>query len=361
MNSKLATTAASLVLSLWISNPSFSHEFLIEQKNSFPDIVTSSSGLPVQPGDLVAVRSVIDQFKLWESGQPLQVCFFGGEPAVRAFFVEISSIWDKAASINFDFGPSPAFRDCDPANPSHIRVAFAKDGNWSYVGTDSINFALTSSSLNIELPASFALANKRAIGGTILHELGHALAMQHEHQSPESNCEAELNWPLVYTGLAARGWDQAMVDHNLRPLVASPRLRITAYDRKSIMHYSLPKAWFFNGDASACWIEKNNDLSPLDLASIAEAYPVSPQMQDQFIAGLDMASAATISKLQLSTESQSAIQAEINKAIGTVKSRKIQSELSINIGKISTMGDCSPVKAGGGDMTLNCTFGTTNR
>ena len=32
----------------------------------------------------------------------------------------------------------------------------------------------------------------------ILHEFGHALGMMHEHQSPVSDCDSEINWEAAY-------------------------------------------------------------------------------------------------------------------------------------------------------------------
>ena len=75
---------------------------------------------------------------------------------------------------------------------------------------------------------------------TILHEFGHALGLLHEHQSPNANCDAEIDWDAAYKIGAGIGWDKAQVDRNFRQLANTTVLNATEVDRKSIMHYSLP-------------------------------------------------------------------------------------------------------------------------
>jgi len=58
----------------------------------------------------------------------------------------------------------------------------------------------------------------------ILHELGHALALEHDNQSPEANCDTEFDWPKV---LRQHTVDKKEVDFNLRTKLAEPK---TAHD-----------------------------------------------------------------------------------------------------------------------------------
>jgi Astacin (Peptidase family M12A) len=335
------------------------HDFVAEEPIVLGETLTGTNGATLPEADVAALRSVIDQFKLWDAGQVLSVCFFNGSQEVRSFFVEISKLWDDAASINFDFGTGPDFRNCNAS--SHIRVSFTLGaGNWSLVGTDSIAVDATKPSLNVEVPANFALANKRKLGGTMLHELGHALAMKHEHQSPESNCSSELDWQTVNSALSGppNNWDQAKIDRNMKQFVDMPRLIVTPYDPKSIMHYSLPVDWFIRRENSSCFVQRNDDLSPTDLAAIAQAYPATPQQQDRHIANLDVISAAAVSKMDLSNESRDYIQSQIDRALKAVEGRETESKFLNQVNSIQTSGECSPVlNATSGNITLNCTFG----
>jgi len=116
-------------------------------------------------------------------------------------------------------------------------------------------------------------APEAPIRATILHEFGHALGMMHEHQSPNANCDAEIDWDAAYRVGAGIGWDKAQVDRNFRQLVNSTELNATEVDRKSIMHYSLPPVLFKRGKESACFVAENQELSEQDRKFIASVYP----------------------------------------------------------------------------------------
>jgi hypothetical protein len=333
------------------------HDFRGDQLIVVPVEPQQEAALPATAHE-GAVQAVVDQYKLWEAGETLSVCFVGGEAALRAFFVDAAKDWDNAASIAFDFGAPPDFRDCNSAVPSHIRVSFDHSGSWSVVGTDAARISLSEPSLNIDLRSPFALASKEELRGTILHELGHALALQHEHQSPESGCDAQIVWDTVYAELAKppNSWDRAKVDHNLRQLVVSPRLRTTAYDRKSIMHYSLPARWFKDGEGSPCWVARNDALSPTDVAAIGQAYPEKIEDQARYIAVLDSQSAKSLTGLDFTPAQLTAIQDAINRSISeNLLNRGGQSNFIINGLIQSSTGKCSPpIKDVNGNVTITC-------
>lgn len=330
------------------------HDFLPDAPDDFkdslpPDVTTD---LPLQGVPLGVANSVIDTYKLWDAGDTLNVCFQGGTTEVRAFFVQESKIWDDAASINFDFGAAPAYRTCQTADNSHIRVAFANNGNWSYVGTDALSIDKTKPTLNVVAPANLQPAS-RQFGGTILHELGHALALLHEHQSPESNCSEQFNWDMIYTSLGAppNGWDKQKVDQNLRPLVESPRYRTTAYDRKSIMHYSLPREWFLSSSAG-CIVPRNDKPSATDMTTIAESYPATTTQQDLYFERLDQNAADVLRSLNLSPDQINSIEQVIDRSVSAVPGRNFETNLPA---MVIQSGACSTANSGG-VSTQNCTF-----
>jgi hypothetical protein len=111
------------------------------------------------------------------------------------------------------------------------------------------------------------------IRATILHEFGHALGLLHEHQSPNANCDAEIDWDAAYKIGAGIGWDKGLVDRNFRQLANTTSLNATEVDRKSIMHYSLPPTLFKRGKESACYVTENLELSEQDRKFIASIYP----------------------------------------------------------------------------------------
>ncbi len=73
--------------------------------------------------------------------------------------------------------------------------------------------------------------------GTALHELGHVLGMEHEHQSPF----AGIKWheQAVYDSLAQppNSWDHATTYYNILAKLSSQQVQGSAWDPDSIMEY----------------------------------------------------------------------------------------------------------------------------
>lgn len=215
-----------------------------------------------------SLEAVIVRGKLWRADRPIIVCFFEGGPSLRSMIMGYANEWAKGGMVTFDFGSTSELRTCDPLYKSGIRVSFRGRGHYSYVGTDSLLVSQEIESLNLGefdvLPP--ADGEFRRI---VLHEFGHAIGFEHEHQSPKARCEEDFDWPLVYRSLP---WTRAKVDRNLRRLPNSSAYLVSEYDDRSIMHYSLPARFFRDGRRADCYIEPNFEISDQDSISLAQAY-----------------------------------------------------------------------------------------
>lgn len=228
--------------------------------------------------DDIAVELVFEDLKLWQSGV-LSVSFKGGTAQLHKAIADVASEWCTVANIQFDFGQNGIYRRWQPGDNSHIRVGFEYNGYWSLVGTDSRDITIAEpgeitlnlSGFDIQLPNSWK--------GTVLHEFGHALGFQHEHQSPYLTCD--FDWEKLYDELAKSPnyWSRAKVDHNLKQLPGGG-LTYGPHDRHSIMHYAFPDWMFKQGASSPCYTSRNETLSPEDRRMAARAYPADTKTQE---------------------------------------------------------------------------------
>jgi Astacin (Peptidase family M12A) len=264
--------------------------------------------------DSPLARGVIDTFKLWPFGHTLSACFFDGDDRLKAYFVDVSKVWTTGTSLLIDFGSSPAFSACNKSKPSDIRISFKRSGAWSLVGTDSRRHDLDGPSLNVDYPQgkTWETMDKKELAYFILHELGHALALEHEHQSPEAKCGAEFDWPKVYASIP---WPKKEVDFNLRTKVAAKRLRTTRYDKTSIMHYYFEPWMFKKGTESKCYVGHNLEPSSVDLQLVRESYPALVALQDSHLQQRADASSAQLASLKLAAPKLSKVGIELKSVL----------------------------------------------
>lgn len=311
--------------------------------------------IPKQSGefDPQAVEGVVDLLKLWEAGAKLKVCFFEGNQEMKSFFVKSSEDWlAKKPNISFDFGESPSYNKCGGNQSYHIRVSFLNnDKNESLIGTDSLRVDQSEPSLNISYGAnSYDLAKKDELKRIILHELGHALALEHEHQSPEAKCDAEFDWDTIYPYFKERSWDKTKVDFNLGTLMKSKRYRTTSYDKKSIMHYFFPAWMFKTKEKSACYTEPNNKPSDIDLELIAAMYPESQAHQIKYINSRAEFAKQILTKLVGNKEQTAYVEKRVNEAAS-----KVNKEINFHLTTNTTFeqNDCNAkVDINGGEKNI---------
>lgn len=255
---------------------------------------------------------VVADLLRWIPGQTVRVAFLDGDTDLHRDIAEATREITDSCNIQLDFGFSPAtgtFRTWstnDQNYAAEIRVSFDQSGFFSLLGTDSINPKIgapdepiggrpNQRSLNL---SGFHIQRPQNWRGTTRHEFLHALAFEHEHQSPSGGCQDEFRWqddpgyqptrnargvyvndqqgrrPGIYTFLAGAPnfWSRAKVDHNLRRLPPEG-LTVGAFDRASIMLYRFPSL-FYRTNPSPCAPAGNGEsLSAGDREGLRHLYP----------------------------------------------------------------------------------------
>ncbi|MEB0048755.1 MULTISPECIES: hypothetical protein [unclassified Pseudomonas] len=211
-------------------------------------------------------RAVIKHTHYWAAGRTLRIAFLDGDQAFRDATKAAANNWLPHINLKFEFVEG---------NEGDIRIAVTPGTYWSSIGTDAL--------LETEGP-TMGLSPDRLwpafFAANVMHEFGHVLGAQHEHQHPE----ADIPWNKKAVYEAHSADEFADEDHYTRTIIDAryfnrldaSEVSYSAYDRLSIMHYAVRQGWT-HGDFK---IDLNLVLSEKDKAFMAKAYPY-PTVQAQ--------------------------------------------------------------------------------
>lgn len=205
------------------------------------------------------LRAAMQTRKRWANGRRITVSFMGGSRVVRDRVQPYFHEWSKYANIKFSFLTGSG---------GDIRVGFDQnDGSWSYLGPDALLVPPNEATMNYGwLVDSSAEEEYRRV---VLHEVGHALGLEHELQQPSSDIEWDLDAVIAYYTGAPNFWSREDVFHNVIDRISATGVEHTRFDDKSIMAYSVPKRF----DKKGRGVPFNTHLSPIDILFIGNMYP----------------------------------------------------------------------------------------
>lgn len=196
-------------------------------------------------------RIVTSFTKYWARGRTLKIRFLGNTPPfLQKLFYETACGWLPHANLKFTL---------EAKADAEIRIAIDQSFHWSAVGTDALlayshqevptmGFDLTKlfdmqKLLSLQ-GRSLAPFDIRSLLSTdfervVLHEFGHALGAEHEHQHPDAN----IPWDekQVLREYAERGMSEAFVRRNILDKYEAADVAYSTYDPRSVMHYNVPQ------------------------------------------------------------------------------------------------------------------------
>ncbi|KAM0552603.1 hypothetical protein ACHAPJ_007700 [Fusarium lateritium] len=201
--------------------------------------------------------------KNWQPGRTLRIKFLSGDLRLQEKVKNYAELWLAHANLKFSWLPMDASK-------ADIRIDFKQGGgSSSRVGTDALSEKdqqKRTMNLDINLGHSEEFIRRK-----VLHEFGHVLGCEHEHQSPLANFE--WNKDLIYEELSKppNSWSRVTIDHNVIKRLESSEVSASSFDGDSIMLYEYPARWFKNSVSGGT--KNNTRLSKRDKEWIANNYP----------------------------------------------------------------------------------------
>lgn len=168
-----------------------------------------------------------------------------------AFKIIIKERIEPIVSLKFEFVNNP--------ENAVVKIGFERDkGTWSLVGLDHF-FSTEKVTLNMSWLDV----------GTILHEIGHILGLNHEHQNPVGR-KIEWDEEKVYEwSKLTNGWDRETTYENIIKTYDVNNIKAINFDPKSIMLYFFPAELTKNKKGS----NQNFIPSPADFRFFKELLP----------------------------------------------------------------------------------------
>lgn len=219
-----------------------------------PAVMTHAFG----PGALTPAALTLMVAKRWPvTGVKLTVGFLEPTPAdLRARILLHMNAWGKYANTKFVFAKT------DP----QVRIAFADDGYWSYVGTDILSIAKNEATLNLQ---AFTMKTAESeYHRVVRHETGHTLGFPHEHMRQALVDRIDPKKAIAYFG-ATQGWTPDEVRQQVLTPLEESAIIGSAADQTSIMCYQIPGSLTKDGKP----IIGGTDIDPIDSQYAASFYP----------------------------------------------------------------------------------------
>lgn len=162
----------------------------------------------------------------WVNGTEITYFFIGGAEPQRAVVRAAFNQWKK-------LGIGLTFKEVKKVGESTVRIGFDhSDGSWSYVGREILDHPR-------EKTMNFGWdLTQNAYGmTTAVHEIGHTIGFQHEHQSPFAGIV--WNKQAVYDEFSGppNNWSKSEIDFNIISKMPANQVKGSLWDPKSVMEY----------------------------------------------------------------------------------------------------------------------------
>ena len=176
----------------------------------------------------------------------------------------------------FGLGIGISFREVARPQDATVRIGFDPgDGSWSYVGRDVLGTRDAGErTMNFGWPLTTPYGRD-----TALHEIGHTLGLEHEHQNPFAGIVWDEQAVKSYFRGPPNSWNDGQIAHNILDKISVKAVKGSEWDPDSVMEYEFepglvkePAQYFATG------LKPAGGLSALDQAWMRDSYPRAPAL-----------------------------------------------------------------------------------
>ncbi|AZM58696.1 MULTISPECIES: M12 family metallopeptidase [unclassified Streptomyces] len=230
------------------------------------------------------LRALAGGRRTWVNGTVLHYCFFDGDtdgseiamPGTgRTRWVSWGGAEEQRDVVREcfaewrDLGLGVRFAEVRDRTEAELRIGFQSGGgSWSAVGREALHKGVHERTMNFGW--DLTAPGERA---TALHQIGHALGMLHEHQSPY----AGLHWDeeAVYAEMAGapNHWSRDSTYRNILRTIGPDEANGSVWDPQSVMQFTLPPGLILEPEQYRGGVHPPGTLSAADKEFVLRRYP----------------------------------------------------------------------------------------